>query len=138
MSWTNIDLKSISLQVDLIPEGKYTFEVSPGAHLNDKGTLLMQARVSQDGEFKGKPVFFSYPDPESISAGGKVNSWSGVAFKRLEQALGVDCNDGETAESYAQRVAGSRFTGTITHSPVTDEYPTPRINLNLFKVAPAA
>jgi len=138
MSWTNIDLKNISTQVELLPPGTYTFEVSPGAKFNDKGTLLASARVATEGEFKGKPVFFSYPDPESVSAGGKVNSWSAVALKRLEMAVGVDFNDGETPDVYLNRIAGQRFTGVVTHSPTNDEYPTPRVNLNLFNLKPAA
>lgn len=137
MGWENIDLKDISTQDALIPPGVYSFELSSGAKFDEKGTIKTSATVNGNGEFTGKRVFFTYPDPESISAAGKVNSWSAVAFKRLEQALGVDVNEGESPVDYLNRVAGNRFQGTITHSPATEQYPA-QARLNIFNVKPAA
>ena len=138
MSWQNIDLKNISTQPEAIPDGTYTLEVKPGAKLNDRETLLVSASISQDGEFTGRNVYFSYPDPESVSASGKINSWSATAFKRLEQALGVDMNEGETPVEYLNRVAGSKFQAPITTTPATEDYPQPRTNVKIFNVKPAA
>lgn len=137
MAWENINIQDISTQMELLPEGKYNFELSAGAKFDEKGTLKASATVNGNGEFTGKRVFFTYPDPESVSAAGKVNSWSAVAFKRLEQALGVDINPGENPVDYLNRAAGGHFTGTITHSPATEQYPA-QVRLNLFNVQPGA
>src|ERR1700690_2778624 len=107
MSWANIDLKNVSTEFELVPEGKYTLELSSGAKYNDNGTILASATIVSEGEFAGKRVLFSYPDPESTSSKGKVQSWSAVAFKRLTQAIGVDVNEGEDHAAYLNRVAGN-------------------------------
>lgn len=135
MSWEAIDLKGVSTQIDLIPEGLYTFELLPGAKYNESGSILAQAAVATDGEFRGKRVLFSYPDPESISSKGKVQSWSAVALKRLEQAIGIDINDGETKTDYLNRVAGSKFQTGIKHNE--DDSGQKRMNLQLLNLKPA-
>jgi hypothetical protein len=137
MSWHNIKLSEISTQPEVIPAGKYVFELVPGAKLNEKGSLLASASITSDGDFKGRRVFFSYPDPESVSMSGKINSWSAVAFKRLVEAIGVDLTDGETPVDYLNRAAGNHFSAPVTVSPGSDEYPAPRVNMQLFQVSPA-
>jgi len=137
LSWQNIDLKDVSTQVELLPAGVYTFELSPGAKYDDKGAIRASATVNGHGEFTGKRVFFSYPDPESISSKGKVNSWSAVALKRLEQAIGIEINPGEDKVEYLNRVAGNHFQGTVTITPANEQYPA-SVSLGLFNVKPAA
>jgi|HubBroStandDraft_5_1064220.scaffolds.fasta_scaffold206100_3 hypothetical protein len=137
MSWTNIDLSKISLDTELIPEGVYTLELSPGAKYNDWGALQCQGRVINDGEFKGKPVFFSYPDPEGVSKEGKPMAWSATAFKRLTVALGEDLTEGETPDVYLNRVAGTHFSAPITHTVPTEEYPVKKLNVKIFNVKAA-
>ena len=139
MSWENIKLSDVSTQLELIPAGVYTFELSPGAKFDEKGNLRVSATIVNDGEFTGKRVFFSYPDPESISAKtGKVNNWSATALKRFTEALGADYQDGELPDALLNRVAGAHFQTAITHTAPTDQYPNPSINVNIFNMKPAA
>lgn len=136
MSWENINLKEISTQeFDLVPTGVYTFEVLPGAKYNEQGALIGSLAISSDGEFKGRRMFYSFPDPESTSSKGKVQSWSGVALKRFEQATGVDANDGESKPDYMNRVAGNRIQYPVIVKE--DETGTKRANLQLLNVKPA-
>jgi hypothetical protein len=137
LSWQEIDLKDVSTQVELLPAGVYNFELSPGAKYDEKGSIRTSATVNGHGEFTGKRVFFSYPDPTSVSRAGKINSWSAVALKRLEQALGIDINPGEDKVEYLNRVAGTHFQGTVTITPANENYPA-SVNLNLFNVRPSA
>lgn len=138
MAWTNVDLKNVSTQLELIPEGTYTLELAPGTKYDEKnGAVRASASIVGDGEFTGKRVFFSYPDPESISSKGKVNTWSAVALKRLIESLGVDQNEGEDVVEFLNRISGNRFAGTIKHQPATEQYPA-SASLNLFNVKPAA
>lgn len=139
MAWTNVDLKDVSTQIELLPQGVYTFEIAPGAKYDERnGAIKLSATVVGEGEFVGKRVFFSYPDPESVSSAGKPMKWSATAFKRLTQALGEDPSQGEDHVAYLNRIAGSRFATSITHTPATDQYPNPSVSVNLFNVRPAA
>jgi hypothetical protein len=135
MSW-NVKWSDVSAQDAIIPEGKYTLELAPGAHFLDTGALKTSASVISENEFNGKRVFFSYPNPEGTSSAGKSFAWSKTAFKRLISAIGVDPEEGESEDSYLNRVAGSRFTGQIRHR-AQEGYPT-QAELNLFNVSPAA
>ena len=138
MPWQNVVLSDISTQLELVPVGTYTFELAPGAKFDEKGNLRVSATIVNDGEFTGKRVFFSYPDPESISKAGKVNSWSATALKRLTQAIGEDPQEGESLDTYLNRVAGAHFQTNITHTPATEQYPNPSVNVNIFNPKPAA
>lgn len=133
MSWETIDLTSVSTALEIIPEKTFTFELLPGAKYDerDPNRISCQAAIVQDGEFTGRRIFFSYPDPS-------VKEWSPKALKRLEQAIGIDIERGEDPVTYLNRVAGNHFMTNVTHSKPTDEYPNPRANLNLFNVKPAA
>lgn len=136
MSWNNINLKEVSTQeFDLVPSGLYTFEVLPGAKFNEQGALIGSLAIVSDGEFKGRRMFYSYPDPESMSNAGKVQSWSAVALKRFEQAIGIDANDGEDKAEYMNRVASSRVQFPVVTKE--DSTGTKRANLQLLNVKPA-
>lgn len=135
MSW-NIKWDDVSAQDAIIPEGKYTLELAPGAKFLETGALKTSASVVNDGEFTGKRVFFSYPNPEGASSQGKSFAWSKTAFKRLISAIGVDPEEGEAEDAYLNRVAGNRFTGQIRHR-AQEGYPT-QAELNLFNVSAAA
>jgi|SRR5882672_9683427 len=137
MSWENIDLKDISTQTELLPAGTYNFELSPGAKKDERGALKVSATVNGHGEFTGKRVFFSFPDPEAISAEGKSMAWSATALKRFEQAIGIEINPGETKEAYLNRVAGNHFQTSTTINPATEQYP-PSVRVNLFNFKPSA
>lgn len=135
MGW-NVKWDEVSAQDAIIPAGKYTLELSSGAKFDEKGSLKASATVVNDGEFTGKRVFFSYPNPDGASAAGKSFTWSKTAFKRLISAIGVDPVEGESEDVYLNRIAGNRFTGQIRHRESAD-YPT-SAELNLFNVTPAA
>jgi hypothetical protein len=137
MSWTNIRLSEVNAnQLDLVAPGKYVFSINTGAKYNDRGALLASATIESDGEFRGKRMLFSYPDPESTNSEGKVQTWSAVAFKRLEIALGQEVVDGEDPAEYLNRVAGSKFSAGVTVKE--DATGTKRSNIQLLNVTPAA
>lgn len=141
MSWNDINLKDISPVEEIIPEKTFTFELLPGAKFDERGSggVNVQFAIVNDGEFTGRRMFGFYPDPTSVSArSGKRQDWSGVAMRRLEQALGIDINDGEKVVEYLNRAAGGRVSTSVKHSAPTDEYPTPKAQLNLLNVKPAA
>jgi hypothetical protein len=137
MSWTNINIKEINpAQLDLVAPGSYTFALNSGAKYNERGAILASATIESDGEFRGKKMLFSYPDPESVSQEGKVQSWSSVAFKRMEVALGQDVEEGEDPVAYLNRVAGGKFAAGVTVKD--DASGTKRSNIQLLNVKPAA
>lgn len=137
MAWTNINLKEINpAQLDLVAPGSYVFNLNSGAKYNERGAILASATIESDGEFRGKRMLFSYPDPESTSDEGKIQTWSSVAFKRLEVALGQDVEEGEDPVVYLNRVAGSKFAGNVTVKE--DKTGTKRSNIQLLNVKPAA
>lgn len=135
MGW-NVNWDEVSAQDAIIPEGRYTLQLAPGAKFTEQGALKASASVVNDGEFTGKRVFFSYPNPEGSSAQGKSFGWSKTAFKRLISALGVDPEVGEPEDSYLNRAAGNNFRGQIRHR-TQEGYPT-QAELNLFNVEPSA
>lgn len=120
-----------------MPAGTYTFELSAGAKFDERGALRASATVNGHGEFTGKRVFFSFPDPETISSKGKPNTWSATALKRFEQAIGIEINPGEDKAEYLNRVAGNRFQTSVVVTPATDQYPA-GIQVSLFNFKPAA
>jgi hypothetical protein len=137
MGWQDIDLKDVSTQVELLPEGTYTFELSPGAKYDDKGNIRLSATVNGSGEFTGKRVFFSFPDPTGISSKGKPFTWSAVALKRFVEAIGIDINEGEDKVEYLNRVAGNHFQTKVTVTPANEQYPA-SVQVSLFNFKPAA
>lgn len=84
MSWQEIDLASITDEMDTIPNGQYVFELITGTKYGkfDPNKLEVPAKIAE-GEFKGRIVYLSYPDPAK-------KSWSPAAVKRLEMALVKD------------------------------------------------
>lgn len=136
-SW-NVRWSEVTTQDEIVPAGTYNLELSPGAKFTEQGSLKASATIVNDGEFTGRRVFFSYPNPDGVSSSGKSFGWSKTAFKRLISAIGIDPEDGESEDSYLNRVAGNRFRGQIRHSKATEQYPNPQAELNLFNVSPAA
>jgi hypothetical protein len=135
MGW-NVRWDEVSGQDPIIPEGRYTLQLVPGAKFTEQGSLKVSASVISDGEFNGKRVFFSYPNPEGTSAAGKSFGWSKTAFKRLISAIGVDPEEGESEDQYLNRVAGSNFRGQIRHR-AQEGYPV-QAELNLFNIEASA
>jgi hypothetical protein len=132
-----------------LPEGTFIFQLVPGgAKYRTKdfnGVSLTDINASAaiaEGDLKGRRVFFAYPDPKGTNKEGKPKTWSKQVFKKLSVVLGEDLQEGEDPVEYLNRVASSgtgRFTaklqkGTYIPTGATE----PRVELNLFSVAPAA
>lgn len=139
MGWETVSLKDINPTPDPIGEGEYTFQLLPGAKIDDRGSLAVSAAIVSEGDFRGRRLFMSYPDPTRPKC-----EWSAKALKVLEIALGIDANEGESPVEFLNRAAGNgaaRFTGTIYHRKYTpnegaDE--VTRAELRHFSVRPSA
>lgn len=133
MTWSNIDLSTINPNLEILPEGHYTFKLSGAKYgERDPNRIEVSASVSTEGDFTGRKVFFSYPDPSRPKC-----DWSPRMLKRLQIAIGVDPQVGEDPVAYLNRVAGNTFGAPIKHSKPTEEYPNPRAELDIFNVSPA-
>lgn len=134
MSWANINLSEINPAFEIVPEGQYTFTLGGAKYSErDPGRIEANATIATEGDFTGRKMFFSYPDPEKPKC-----EWSPKALKRLEQAIGVDSVAGEDPVAYLNRVAGNKFSARVKHSKATEEYPNPRAELGIHSVSPAA
>lgn len=138
MSWTEVDLSSISDEMERLPEGDYVFALLPGAKYNqwNPNKIEVGAKVAE-GEYAGRVLYFSYGDPE------KTPSMLG-AMKRLERALskssGKEAEAGQNPIDYLNAVAGAKFVGTVRHRTYTDnngEEQT-KADMALFKIKAAA
>lgn len=139
MSWTTIDLTQVNPAPEIIPPKQYTFELAPGTKYDerDPGRILCSASIVNDGEFTGRRMFFSYPDPEGFNSKGNKNDWSSKAVVRLLTALGHEPTNADVVDQL-NAAAGGRFVAEVTHTKPTEEYPNPRANLNIFNPKPAA
>jgi len=136
MSWANLDLSKINPNLETIPEGTYVYTLAGGKFGKDN-RVEVSARIATEGDFTGRTMYFSFPDPESINSKGKPNDWSLKAFKRLEMALGVDQQAGEDPVTYLNRAAGNRFSARVKHSAATEDYPS-RAEIVLYSFSVAA
>jgi hypothetical protein len=135
-SWNEVDLSKVSITIEPLAVGEYTFQLLPGAKrgANDPERIELKAAVAE-GEFAGRHVYFSYPSPSY--------DWVPRVMKRLVVALGVDAQENEHPVEYFNRVAGelggaAKFAAPIKEGRVSPEYPTPRRELDIFKVRAAA
>lgn len=127
--WTEVDLTNIPTGLELLPKGTYTFSILPGAKFNDRdaGRVDFQLAVV-GGEFAGKRVFPSFPNPTDFP-------WSPTVVARFAQALGVEFEAGEDPVQYLNRNANLHIEYPVEHK--TDKTGVDRVNINLFKPAPA-
>lgn len=140
MSWQEVDLAGISTKMELLPEQNFVFSLLAGAKYNqwDNQKIEVGAKVTE-GDFSGRVIYFSYPDPAK-------QAWSPKTLKMLEQALVADgaepIETGEDPVTYLNKrdVVGKRFVAPIVHRMVErdDSDPEPRADLRLFKVKPIA
>jgi hypothetical protein len=130
MSWTQINLKTVNpSDLNLVADGVYTFQLLPGAKYNDFGGIYAAATILSEGEFQGKRVSFSYPNPDEYN-------WSAPALKRLVVATGNDSEDNEDPVAVLNRIAGGRFSTKIVNKD--DKAGVKRSNLQTMSVKPAA
>jgi len=145
LAWTDVNLADVKPEgFDPIPEGTYTFSLLPTATLRDRNgvqELNVSASIT-NGDFTGRRVFFSYPDPTSTDSKGKKRSWSAQALKKLEIALGTEITEGESPVEYLNRVASNghgTFQATLAKGTYIPEGATePRVEFKLFSVQPSA
>lgn len=139
MSWENVSLKDVSPNqgFDVVEAGEYTFQILPGAKIDQRGGLSMQLSIASDGPNKGRRIFISYPDPTQDKM-----AWSTGALKRLEQSVGIDQEEGEGLVAWANRLGESfaSFAAPLTvrtyKNDAGDE--VSKNDVKLFKVKPAA
>ncbi len=130
MTWQQINLKEVNpSDLNLVADGVYSFNLNPGAQYNDFGGIFLSATITSDGEFKGKRVSFSYPNPDEYN-------WAGPALKRLFVVTGNDVEDNEDPVAALNRIAGATFSAKIVNKD--DKTGTKRSNLQTMSVKPAA
>ena len=107
--WETILLADVNPNQEPVPEGDYTFTLL-GAAPNDfnPAKLNVSAVISNECDFTGRRIRFSYPDPQEFD-------WSARTVKRLEIALGVDSLPGESTIEFLNRAGseGARFSAPI-------------------------
>jgi hypothetical protein len=132
MGWTEIDLPSVSTTITPVAEGEYTFELLAGAKFSEYDAARVEAAAAiVDGEFAGRRLFFSYPDPDK-------QEWAPRVFKRLVESLGQDIEQGENPVSYLNRSAGLRFKAPVKHRAGGDEGAPKKADIDIFHVKPSA
>jgi len=110
LGWETVSLADTKIDKPAaVPAGNYVFVLQPGASyrtnpFNQIEELNVRFDVAE-GEFAGRPVFVSYPDPTALNKAGKPMTWSAQALKKLEIALGQDALPGEGTAAYLNRVA---------------------------------
>lgn len=130
MSWTNINLKEVNAaDLNLVADGTYVFQLNSGAKYNDFGGIYASATIQSEGDFTGKRVSFSYPNPDEYN-------WSAPALKRLSVVVGIDVEEGEDPVAFLNRIAGNNFAGKIVNKD--DKTGVKRSNLQTMSVKPAA
>ena len=160
MSWEQVSLADTKIdKPSPVPVGQYVFALQPGASYRiNQYTNIEELNVRFDvaeGDFAGRPVFVSYPDPSTVGKDktgpsgevipGKPYTWSAQALKKLEIALGVDALPGEAPAAYLNRVAlqGGRVTAQILPGKAykdskTGQDKTEEPKFGIFTVQPAA
>ena len=145
MPWENVKLSEIApedKEFSAIPGGVYTMSLRPGATYRESrqipGTNELNVGVAiTEGDFQGRVLFMTYPDPDSTTASGKSNKWSAQALKKLEISLGLDSTAGEDPAEFLNRAASNGHS-TFKASVKTREANGKTYNdVQLFSVAPA-
>ena len=133
MGWETIDLRDVSPFGETVPEGVYTFNLL-GAAFDERNPaqLNVRAAITTDGEFQGRRMRITYPDPLEYP-------WSAQALKRLELAIGVDQQPGENVIGWLNRAANATFRATVFHDSYFvdgEEKPRVRAKVRQFSVEP--
>ena len=109
-SWSEVDLSTVPSDIEILPEGKYVFELLPGARFSkwDANRVEAAAKVVA-GEFEGKIQYYSYPDP------AKVGDWVIGVLVRMAKAASCEIEENESPVDFLNRVAGTKFKATVYH-----------------------
>jgi hypothetical protein len=132
-TWQDMDLSTVVADNSLLPERDYNFTLD-GAKYNqwNPQKIDVSAKVA-DGEFVGRKVFFSYPEPNKFE-------WSPNVLRRLLDILGVEPEANEGAVDALNRGVGGSFSSVVTHKTITNHdtgEESKRANLDIFKVKAA-
>jgi len=157
MGLVELKLSDVKLSKPAGPDaGRYTLVLVPTAEVRknkftNNDELNLSASIS-DGEFSGRRVFWTYPDPATIGADGKPFAWSVQAMKKLQICLGLEPYDEESLADYFNRAAlsdNNRFSASLEpetrknkatgeREPYVRSGKTePENALNIFSVQPA-
>lgn len=139
MGWDDVDLKDVNPNYELVAKGDYTFQIKPGAHIDDYGRLNFAVTVESEGPYRGRNVFINLPAPDQ-----EENKWVPKTLKRLEQAVGIeqDSEAGEKLVAWVQRLGENfaRFGAPLDHRTYKtkdgDDKTTEKVKLD--KARPAA
>lgn len=128
-TWVDLDMTDVPTGRELLPANDYTVEILGGAKAGtfDAGAIDVPVAVA-GGEFNGKRLFMSFPNPEK-------QDWSPTAVKRVAVALGVDFERGEHPIAFFQRVQGLRF--VLPVSVIKDKEGIDRQRLSILNPKPA-
>ena len=151
MGWETVSLADTKIEKPApVPAGNYIFTLQPGASYrqnpyNNITELNVRFDVSE-GDFAGRPVFVSYPDPTAVNKEGKPMTWSAQALKKLEISLGQDALPGEDTAAYLNRIAlngNARITAPLLPGKTYTDKKTglERVEdpkFGIFQVEPAA
>ena len=151
MGWENVVLADTKMdKPPAVPAGNYVFTLQPGASYRENPyNKVQELNVRFDvteGEFAGRPVFVSYPDPTALNKKGEPMTWSAQALKKLEISLGQDALPGEDTAAYLNRIAlngNARITAPLLPGKTytdkkTGQERTEDPKFGIFQVAPAA
>jgi len=138
MAWAEINISGISDEMEQLPEGSYVLALLNGAKFGqwDKNKIELAAKVVE-GEYTGRVVYFSYPDPGT-------KDWSPAALKRLINALVADgadpIADNQDPIEYLNQetVVSHKFIAPVVAQTYTgqDGEEKTKVTIKLFKVRP--
>lgn len=137
MSWMEINVAGLSEEMEQIPEGNYVFSLLAGAKYNqwDKQKIDVAVKVDE-GEFKGRVTYLSFPDPAK-------QSWSPQAMRKFTSVLEKDgasalAENQDPVEYLNQEdVVGHRFVAPLVQREYEkDGEKQTKTDIRPFKVRP--
>lgn len=135
-TWETILLADVNPNQEPVPEGDYAFTLRGASPNNfNPAKLDVSAVISSEGDFMGRLIRFSYPDPNEFD-------WSARTVKRLEIALGIDSLPGESTLEFLNRAGqeGARFSApikTVTYKHRETGEDITKNDVDIFKVTAA-
>jgi hypothetical protein len=137
MPWDNIDINSINPNQDnLVDNGRYTMSIANNSVKMREGAVMGSIILDGDsGKFTGKKLSFYLPDPEAINKRGEPNGWASAAVRKVSVAVGEEVKEGEKVAEFLNRIAGYKFSATVTNKP--DQNGDDRSNVNFGSAKPA-